>query len=206
MPDKKEFVDENGRKSWLINDGDWVESCTYAYADDLSKLPDIAHYKEERERRGFGDLPDESDPHPAHFAAFRGQTERQVRLLHRLWPARNREKVFARYSRAMHKIAEHENDRADLRRIMGELGRDGTLGHWARGRLSSILQETAREHYREQKAGLPAIFNRAAAREKLNARDLMFARTVVREFEMRADRKIRKHEARMHKAAAKLDY
>ncbi len=195
-----------GRKSWLINDGDWQESSTFAYVDDPAELPKIMHYKQERERRGFGRLPDADDPHPGHFAAMRPITNHQVRMIHRLWPARNRAACLADFNRAAGKIDMYRNEAASLKQIMDTLGERQHIDEPARARLAAIMDETRREAYDSQKKGMAAIFSKYAANEQLRGDDFIYAKTVVREFSVRSERKIRKHQRILEETGKRLDY
>lgn len=205
MAGVKEF-DANGRKSYLINDGDWVESSTAAYVDDPTQLPKILNYKSEREKLGFGDLPDIDDEHPACFAAMRGRTMRQVRLMHRMWPGRNRAKLFTEYTRAIYKYAEHQQSRLQLQEIQKNLVETGLFPPAARRKLNEIFEETNAGSYLAQKRGLRDIFTKNHADRPLEGNDLIFVRTVTREFSLRAERKMRKHMQNIRGMAAKLDY
>jgi UDP-2,3-diacylglucosamine pyrophosphatase LpxH len=99
MPGVKIFH-PGGKPFVMINDGDWMESCTAAVVGEEGGLPRVMDYRAERRHHGFATLPDVADAHPARFAAFRPQTDRQVQMIHRLWPARDRSKIFAQYAAA----------------------------------------------------------------------------------------------------------
>lgn len=205
MAGTKEF-DTNGRKSYLINDGDWVESSTAAYVDNPAELPKIINYKSEREKLGFGDLPDVDDEHPACFAAMRGRTMRQVRLMHRMWPGRNRTKVFKEYTHALYKYVEHQQQRVNLQEIQKTLVDTGIFPPAARVKLNAIFAETNAGSYLAQKRGLRDIFDKNHAGLPLEGNDLIFVRTVTREFSLRAERKMRKHLEVVRSMADKMDY
>ena len=203
----KTFVnDKSNETSWLINDGDWVESATFAAVREGNGLPEIFDYKKEREKCGFGELTDEEDHHPAHFMAMRPITNRQVRHIQRLWPARNKDKHLQRLQHARTKITQHNNDKHGLSAIMTELHNTASLSAQARKTLTEIFERTKEHSYKTQKEGLKRIFNQYAADETIdNDNDLLFVKTVVREFGQRCERKIRKHEARIQTTMDKLD-
>lgn len=198
------FYNDKGRPSWLINDGDWVESATAAYVDSLSDLPQVIDYKKERERRGFGDLPDEHDRHPDKFAAYRWQTERQVRLIHMIWPGRDYDDCYSEYRHARIRLEAHREHQSALLTVMAELDR-GLFTETARKRLSLIFAETEAHSYPQQKQGLRQIFNKCADGTAPSDEDLLFLKTVVRELGVRCERKIAKHEEAARTAAERLD-
>lgn len=74
------------------NSGDWVESCTALTCDEQGDWK-IMRWLDERERIGLSDHPDEQSPHP--YQAYRAQTERQLRLMQRIWPAKDRSEILA---------------------------------------------------------------------------------------------------------------
>jgi len=205
MPGVQKF-EHKGRVSYLINDGDWVESATAAYVDNPKELPKVLNYKTLREEMGFGDLPDAGDAHPAHFAAFRAQTNRQVALVHTLWPARDRDRVLGEFNEAAKRIVQYRQSGATLRGALAEMNATGRLTEAARTHLGEALADTKSGSYKNQKTGLRDIFNRCAADTPLAEEDLMFAKTVLREFATRSDRKLRKHEGLLESAARRLDY
>lgn len=196
---------EAGRKSYLINCGDWVESATAAVVQPDGGLPEILHYKLEREKRGFGALPEPEDPHPAYFADFRQQTDRQVRMMHRLWPARNRSKHFERYVKARMKLSEYHRDNAALDTVLNALDKTGIITPQIKSDLETVILRTKSEVYNAQKKGLKAIFDRYAQTAKLLPDDLIYMKTIAREFKTRSERKIRKHKEAMGHAAIALD-
>lgn len=197
--------DERGRQSYLINCGDWVESATAAVVGPEGGLPQILHYKTEREKRGFGALPELEDAHPTYFAAFRAQTDRQVRMMHRLWPARNRSKHFERYVKARLKLSEYHRDSAALDTVLNVLDKTGVLTPQIKTDLEAVVLRAKSEVYKAQKTGLSAIFDRYTQNAKLLPDDLVYVKTVAREFKTRSERKIRKHKETMSYAAIALD-
>lgn len=202
----KQVFNEDGRLTYLINTGDWVENATAVVAKNRADIPEVLDYKIERERRGFGALPDLDDVHPPHFAAMRPQTERQLKFVHRLWPARNRKQQFAKLRYEATKIKAYQKDKTELAAIMQKLRQNGTLDEHSRDALQSVLDRTKRESYAGQKRGLSRIFSAYAANEVMSDEDLMFLQVVVREFSTRADRKIRKHRKELEKISKRLDF
>jgi hypothetical protein len=69
------------------NSGDWVESCT-ALTCDMQGDWRVVHWLDEREHLGLSDRPDDTAPNP--YQSFRPITERQLRLIQRIWPAKDR--------------------------------------------------------------------------------------------------------------------
>jgi UDP-2,3-diacylglucosamine pyrophosphatase LpxH len=199
------FKNKSGKDSYLINDGDWVESSTCAYVDDKTQLPKILHYKSAREKLGFGDLPDAEDAHPAHFAALRPVTDKQVRILHRLWPAFDRYECQKNLRHAVQRLAQHQSDHACLQETLKALADTRCLPEKSRDVMRHIMADMNRMSYQPQKKKLCAIFNAQAADVPLPEPDLLSARTIVREFSVRCERKIRKHRENISKMHAALD-
>ncbi|NBX65394.1 MAG: UDP-2,3-diacylglucosamine diphosphatase [Proteobacteria bacterium] len=202
----RQIFNEDGRFTYLINTGDWVENATAVVVKDRSDIPEVLDYKVERERVGFGELPDIDDPHPAKFAAMRPQTDRQMRLVHRLWPARNRRHQFQKLKHESAKIRSYEIDKMALAAVMRHLRSEQCLGEIERASLQDIVDRTRKESYAGQKKGLARIFSKYAANEVMDAEDALFLQIVVREFSTRADRKIRKHKKELDKITYKLDF
>lgn len=69
------------------NSGDWVESCTALTCDEQGDW-NVVQWLDERVRRGLYGPPGENDTNP--YQSFRAQTERQLRLIQRIWPANDR--------------------------------------------------------------------------------------------------------------------
>lgn len=193
--------------TYLINDGDWVEDCTAAVVERRGDLPVVIDYREERERRGFGDLPEDDDPHPSHFAAYRRVTDRQVRLIHRLWPARTRQKHINNLIHAEAKYVQHSRERGSLDRLIENFSATRIFNQTARAELQSILNGTKRESYKEIKKDLTDLFARHAEDTApiSGESDYLYLRTVLRQMAVRSERKIRKHSLSMSKAADRLD-
>lgn len=74
------------------NSGDWVESCTALTCDEQGDWQ-IVRWLDERECVGLTDHPDENEPNP--YAEHRPTTERQLRLIQRIWPAKDRAELLA---------------------------------------------------------------------------------------------------------------
>jgi len=201
------FSNNKGEKSWLINDGDWVESASFAAIDKDGKgLPQIHDYKRLREERGFGELPDEDDEHPEHLQAMRDKTNRQIRHVHSLWRARNYTHQIAKLHKSRHHLAQYKKDYSALSGIMHEVHNTNKLSEEARETLSTIFDRTKQQSYKIQKNGLKRIFNLYSAGQTIeNESDLLFIKTVIREFGLRCERKIRKHKESISKALYKLD-
>ena len=89
---------------------------------------------------------------------------------------------------------------------MQRLDEKHSFDETGRAALSDILVRTKREAYGKQKKGIAAIFKKYASAQKMVEDDLLFMRTVVREFTTRADRKIRKHRMEIDQTAQKLDF
>ena len=85
-----EVTTNNGKL--YVNSGDWIESCTAATQDDNGNWR-IVHWEEERCKLGLKDR----NPYQNHNPNkdFRGITQKQLRLIQYLWPARNRHKMSA---------------------------------------------------------------------------------------------------------------
>jgi hypothetical protein len=137
---------------------------------------------------------------------MRPQTERQVHLMHRLWPARNRRTYIVDLDKAVRKIRFYKAEIGDLGVIMQTLGNESRIDDEARARLLNIVHDTKKESYLAQKRGLADIFNRHAPDQPLTGDDYIYAKTVVREFSVRSERKLRKHEKNLREAAERLDY
>ena len=202
----KSFKDKNGSTSYLINDGDWVEDCNAAVVEQEGEVPQVIDYKIMREEYGFGDLPDIEDRHNPEYMAQRRITDRQVRMLHRLWPSVNREKFLQKFNHSRHKYREHSQDKKALSRIMDRFVTDHIIPEPDRHKLTSIFAETKKQAYKQQKKGIADIFNRYSANQRIdNQKDQYYLQTVIRQFITRSQRKIHKHEIRLHENALKLD-
>lgn len=202
----KVLKNSKGKETYMINDGDWVEDCTAAVVQNRGDLPTLIDYKQEREKRGFGDLPEEDDPHPEHFAAYRRITDRQVRMVHKLWPARNRKKYVEKLFHSEEKYLQHHQDRTQLNAMMEELEKNRVFSGVARNQLMDIIAETKRATYKEIKNGLSSLFQRHAEISPIrDEADYIYLKTVVRQMVVRSERKIRKHKKHLEEASAKLD-
>lgn len=73
-------------KTLYGNSGDWVESCTALVCDDQGDWS-VMRWLDERDRLGLTDHPQAADPNP--HIAHRATTERQLRLIQRIWPAKD---------------------------------------------------------------------------------------------------------------------
>ena len=204
----KILKDKHGRETFIINTGDWQESADCAVVVNPGELPQILDYKKTREKLGFGDLPDESDPHPEKFAAFRWQTDRQIRLIHTLWPAKNREKLMHKFVHERKRIAANQEIRDDLTmRLQQPSMLAGALQDADfQEELREIFERTKKDAYKHQKAGMAAVFDRAATGQTVTEEDLLFVRTVLRDLISRSDRKIREHEEELARLTKKLDF
>ena len=94
------------------NSGDWVESCTALTCDEQGDWR-VVRWLDERERLGLSDYPDEHDSNP--YQAYRSQTERQLRLMQRIWPANNRSEILENI-RALGRDVEHTNEKLRVSR------------------------------------------------------------------------------------------
>lgn len=74
------------------NSGDWVESCTALTCDEQGDWH-VVRWLDERQRLGLVDHPDEMSPKP--YEEHRPTTERQLRLIQRIWPAKDRAELLA---------------------------------------------------------------------------------------------------------------
>ena len=87
-------VTENNGKLY-VNSGDWIESCTAAVQDEHGNW-NILDWAEERQKLGLT----ATDPyrHKNPNPEFRGITEKQLRLVQYLWPAKNRRQMLEQKS------------------------------------------------------------------------------------------------------------
>lgn len=84
--------------AFYANSGDWVESATALVHDEDGNW-EIIDWIEQRADHGLSALPCDSDPNPN--AEYRAVTEKQLRWIQRLWPARNFDAVLARVEKTM---------------------------------------------------------------------------------------------------------
>ncbi len=193
-----------GRAARIINDGDWVEGASYACTGKSGDIPEVRDYREERKKRGFSALPLDTDAHPAHFAAHREQTERQIQALHALWPQRDRKKLEAAYNAAAGKTRDLKEKNTQLEAALGRLGRTGRLDAQSRHLLEKASGKDA--FRKNQKKRLADVFNKHAAEKPLSETDVVFTRTLFRELLLRNGRQLQKETEDMRAAARKLDY
>ena len=206
MAGLKVLKNSKGRDTYLINDGDWQESADAAVVVDLGELPEILDYKKTRERLGFGDLPDDDDAYPQKFAELRWQTDRQIRLIHTLWPARNRPRLMQDFIHARDKLKTYRQAQTELRAHHAEFLSNPIASQDLRRQLRDIFAETKSTAYHKQKEGLETIFNRYAPEQMVNDEESrIFLRTVLRDLIERSERKIRKHEGNLQEVTDVLD-
>ncbi len=189
----------------IINDGDWVEGASYAGTEKSGEIPQVKGYKEERKKRGFDVLPKETDEHPAHFAARRAETERQVQAMNALWPQRDRKKLETAYNAAVKKTEKLQQKSVRLEAALERVGHTGKLD----AQTQHLLEKAAGKKgifKRRQKKRLTDIFNKHAASEKLVRADIVFTQTLLRELLIRNGRDIQKQTKDISNAARKLDY
>ncbi len=203
----KILKNKKGKDTYNINDGDWVEDCNAAVVVKPGDLPIIIDYKAERENHGFGDLPEKDDPHPERFAKYRHITDRYVRAIHLLWPARNRKRVVQKLLHAEEKYVQHHKDRINLNRMMDELDKTRVFNNVAREQIMRIIAETKRATYKTINSRLTTLFGNHANKDEPinNAKDYDYLQKVVFELGLRSERKMRKHKEHMEEASAKLD-
>ena len=91
----------------LLNSGDWVESCT-ALTHNKHGQWGILDWFSLREDLGLTTPPSEEDDNPN--AAYRPITERQLRWIQRIWPAKNFDKKFKKLQTLKHKMYEDGSD------------------------------------------------------------------------------------------------
>ncbi len=73
------------------NSGDWVESSTALTCDEHGNW-NIMEWLAKRHEFGLSTRPQESDVNP--YSTYRETTERQLRLIQKLWPARDRAELL----------------------------------------------------------------------------------------------------------------
>ena len=200
------FKNKAGKETYLINDGDWVESSTCAYVDDKTALPKILNYKIAREEYGFGDLPDEHDTHPTLFAAHRHTTNKQIRIMHKLWPAYDRHTCQKSMHDSFEKVSEQIRIHTQLQKTLDALKTSSCLPNDGRVVIDRIVESMKRASYTPQKEKLKKIFNTYAAHQPLAAQDLLATQTILREFSVRCERKIKKQQDKIKKLRVTLDH
>lgn len=105
-----EFLEKSG--IFYGNSGDWVESCTALICSTEGDWS-VCHWHNERAKLGLGDSPSDSDLNP--YVEFRPQTERQLRLIQRIWPGRDWPNLMRDLNR--HQSHQHRhNSKADALR------------------------------------------------------------------------------------------
>lgn len=80
----------------FLNSGDWVESATALAHDEKGSWQKIEWLKL-REQMALGDLPSVQDKNPN--AEYRSITQRQVKWIQRIWPAKNYDKKQEKLSK-----------------------------------------------------------------------------------------------------------
>ncbi|MDE2337285.1 MAG: hypothetical protein KGL10_08225, partial [Alphaproteobacteria bacterium] len=193
-----------GRTARIINDGDWVEGASYACTEKDGDIPQVKDYRKERKARGFNLLPKDTDEHPAHFAAHRAATERQIQAMNALWPQRDRKKLEQSYNAAAEKTRALERKKLRLEAALDRVGQAGKLDAQTCHLLEKASGNDALK--KSQKKKLAEIFNRHAENTKLDAPELVFTQTLLRELLTKNSRKMREQTETMCKAARRLDY
>ncbi len=200
-----EEIKVGNRIAHIINDGDWVEGASFAGTEKSGEIPQVKDYKKERKKRGFDVLPKETDEHPAHFAAHRTETERQVQAMNALWPQRDRKKLEKAYSAAAQKNEKLQQKSVMFAEALERVGYTGKLDTQTQHLLEKAA-DTKGTFKKRQKKRLAEIFNKHAAKEKLDNADVVFTQTLLRELLIRNRRDIQKQTGDIDNTARKLDY
>lgn len=88
-----------------MNSGDWVESASALVHDEKGNW-EIVHWNDKRKELGLDKLPSVDDPN--EHAAYRGITERQLRVARRIWPAKDRKKLLKKLAKQHAEVADSE--------------------------------------------------------------------------------------------------
>ena len=197
--------EKNGRKVFLINSGDWVENASAIVMHDRAAPPEVIDYKAERKKLGHVMPPASTDAYPAHLAAMRPITDRQVRLLHRLWPARNRSRQFESLQRSIRNLERNKAFKEILEGMDARLSRNA-LEDDDRRNLSEILKHHRFFANPRKRQNLKALFKRAAEGRELSNRQQAFLKRALDKMQKDVAKKIAKREAAILKRKAKLDF
>lgn len=84
-----------------LNSGDWVEHCTALTHDEDGNWR-LLQWKDMRKELGFGKIPNKKDKNPS--AAYRSITQKQLRALQWIWPAKDTVKRRAKMLETKRKI------------------------------------------------------------------------------------------------------
>lgn len=76
-----------------VNSGDWVESCTAAMHDEDGNWMTLG-WEDAREQLGFSAREFTTEKSPHAYAEYRGVTERQLKWVQRIWPAKDFDKRY----------------------------------------------------------------------------------------------------------------
>ncbi len=200
-------INRNGREYTIVNDGDWQEGGSAAFIAPGDTIPQIIEYRMERHNFFAVPLPDEKSPHAPIYAAHRERTNRQIRLIRRMWPARRKSRLaqLDRYRRAGAKMREHLHDIQLL---------DTALEH-LNGRMldkvdsvKAAITDTARHKHRfdQRKGEIKDIFARSAKNGVFKESDRQALLAFAKELRAHACTKMNKHFNDRCKAAQNLNY
>lgn len=206
MPGIQRFK-RHGKSYTVINDGDWQEGGSAAVLRDRDSVPEIVDYRMERPKLMSGSLPDETGYHPPHFAAFREQTDRQIRLIRRMWPVKrkSRKTQLQRYARASQKLREHLGELEKIDAALDMLkSRAGVKADNIRESLLDIARKKKRFTLQAQR--LQGIFERCVKQGGLDEADRLFLQSVAQDLKKRGTEKLKKHFERQCYAARNLDF
>jgi UDP-2,3-diacylglucosamine pyrophosphatase LpxH len=203
VPGKKKFP----RDTLIVNDGDWVESCTFAATDEQGELQ-VYDYRSLRKEKGFGDLPDESRSHPEDFSRMRPVTDRQIRMAYKLWPARRRLEYLQEVRERGEKLQKHLRLRGKVGTLIRDFdgaacGLESEVWRKIEKVLKSELTRNGIDSRRQIR--LTGIFNTCAQGNDLCGEDRDFVSRALEDIAFRLDRKIEKQRDEIAKISRRLD-
>ncbi|MCB9987825.1 MAG: UDP-2,3-diacylglucosamine diphosphatase [Rhodospirillales bacterium] len=224
---------ENSKTLHLLNDGDWVESCTFLMFKENGEHK-IVDYRIDREKKGMTELPEADDPLPDDLKPFMRYANIIIRHAHRTWPGKQerslawpfekRNVVRAEYQARQKKMDRHLRSHKRLNSVMRKLEKNDPLSerqqkfltsHFDKigddkedertgGWMASLFRDVVRPRDSRQ-ARLHDIFQNHANGSPLNPDETLFVRTVVRQIGQSTERKIIKQARELEKLARKMD-
>lgn len=105
--------DSNGkeRSVYYCNSGDWVETCSALVQTDRGIWGNV-DWPLLRQELGLSERPKESDPNP--FQAFRSITQKQVSLVNKFWPGKDRKERIAEIREIRREIIDISDSPAEV--------------------------------------------------------------------------------------------
>lgn len=205
MPGIQTF-ERHGKTYTIYNDGDWQEGGSAAMIRGQGGDIEILDYRGERDKLFTTPLPNEQSVHPARFAEYRTQTDRQIRLIRRMWPVKesSRKKQLRYYAHAARKLREHRQDIVALEHALDALG-TYSAAKFEAACAPIISVGLRKKRFSLQAQRIQGIFKRSVD-GSLNETDRKYLVQAASELRERGLAKLKEHFREQCRAARNLDY